>query len=174
MELKPQDLLVVLKLLAINGERWSYAILSESLAMSPSQLHSAMKRALKAQLAVNSDEGIVPNLRNLEEFLLHGIKFVFVPENSAMVRGLPTAHAASPLKEFFVENDEPIPVWPHAKGDVRGVGFSPLYKLAPDAALNDPILYELLVLVDALRGGRAREQSEAAKLIKEKIEQYGK
>lgn len=91
-----------------------------------------------------------------------------------MVRGLPTAHAASPLKEFFVENDEPIPVWPHAKGDVRGVGFSPLYKLAPDAALNDPILYELLVLVDALRGGRAREQSEAAKLIKEKIEQYGK
>lgn len=172
MVLKPQDVLVVLKLLAMGQRSWSYAWLAVQLGMSPSQLHSAVKRALAAQLAVRKGEAIVPNIRNLEEFLVHGLKYAFVPEQGEMTRGIPTGYAAPPLNKHFVSAGEPPPVWPDAKGEVRGSAFSPLYNLAPRAALSDPQLYELLVLVDAIRGGRARERNIAIKELKKRLELY--
>jgi hypothetical protein len=172
MVLKPQDVLVVLKLLAIGQRSWSYAWLAVQLGMSPSQLHSAVKRALAAQLAVRKGDEIVPNIRNLEEFIVHGLKYVFVPEQGEMTRGIPTGHAAPPLNKHFVSTGEPSPVWPDARGEVRGSAFSPLYSLAPRAARSDPQLYELLVLVDAIRGGRAREREIAIKELKKRLERY--
>lgn len=172
MVLKPQDVMVVLKLLALGRRTWGYAWLAGQLGMSPSQLHSAVKRALAAQLAVRQGEVIVPSTRNLEEFLVHGLKYVFVPDRGEMTRGIPTAHAAPPLSKHFVSAVEPPPVWPEAKGKVRGSAFSPLYKLAPLAALSDQQLYELLVLVDAIRGGRAREREIAIKELRKRLEHY--
>ena len=172
MALKPQDVLVVLKLLAMGRGSWSYAGLAGQLGMSPSQLHSAVKRALAAQLAVRKGDKIVPNIRNLEEFLVHGIKYVFAPELGEMTRGIPTGHAAPPLNKHFVPTGEPPPVWPFAGGKARGFAFSPLYNLAPRATLADPQLYELLVLVDAIRGGRAREREIAIKELKKRLESY--
>ena len=172
MALKPQDVLVVLKLVAMGHKAWSYAWLGVQLGMSPSQLHSAVKRALVAQLAIRKGDEIVPNIRNLEEFLVHGLKYVFVPEQGVMTRGIPTAHAAPPLKTRFAPSSEPPPVWPDAEGKVRGTAFSPLYTPAPRAALSDPKLYELLVLVDAIRGGRAREREIAIKELKERLSRY--
>ncbi|MDO9620597.1 MAG: hypothetical protein Q7I91_01690, partial [Moraxellaceae bacterium] len=61
--------------------------------------------------------------------------------------------------------DELPPVWPSPEGTVRGLSFSPLYRSAPEAALRDIKLHELLALADALRGGRARERKLAAELI---------
>jgi len=172
MVLKPQDVLVVLKLVALGSRSWSYAWLAVQLGMSPSQLHSAVKRALEAQLASRKGEDIVPNIRNLEEFLVHGLKYVFVPKRGELTRGIPTGHAAPPLDQYFVSSSEPPPVWPEAQGNVRGVAFSPLYSLAPGAARADPQLYELLVLVDAIRGGRARERELAIKELKKRLERY--
>jgi hypothetical protein len=56
---------------------------------------------------------------------------------------------------------------------VRGESFSPLYKSAPYAAKNDSELYQLLALVDGIRGGRAREREIAKKELKIRLEQYG-
>ena len=170
--LKPQDILVLLKLVAMGRQPWSYAALAESLGMSPSQLHSAVQRVLVARLAVKKNEDIVPNIKNLEEFLIHGLKYVFVPALGEQTRGMPTAHAAPPLVDRFVPTGEPPPVWPDAKGEERGLAFSPLYKLAPQAARGDNALYELLVLVDAIRGGKARERDMAIKLLQKRLERY--
>ena len=172
MTLKPQDILVLLKLLAVGQKPWSYASLGVQLGMSPSQLHAAVKRALAAQLAVRKGDDIVPNIRNLEEFLVHGLKYVFVPTQGAMTRGIPTSYAGPPLSKHFAASGEPPPVWPDAKGEVRGAAFSPLYSLAPQAALADPQLYELLVLIDAIRGGRAREREIAIKELKKRLASY--
>ncbi len=161
MILKPQDVLVLLKLVALGPGPWSYGGLASELGMSASEVHSAIKRAMAAGLAVQGEESIRPNIRNLEEFLLSGLRYVFVPELGLMSRGMPTAHAASPLVEKMVADDEPPPVWPDPEGEVRGMAFSPLYKSVPGAARRDPALYELLVLVDAIRGGRARERDIA-------------
>jgi len=162
MQLKPQDLMAMLKLVAMGDRPWTYASLAEQLGMSVSQLHSAIQRALTAGLAVRRDDAIVPNRPALREFILHGLKYVFVPERGGLTRGMPTAHAAPPLDAHFPDSGEPPPVWPDPEGNVRGMAFTPLYNLAPRAARADPALYELLVLVDAIRGGRARERAIAA------------
>lgn len=172
MVLKPQDVFVMLKLVALKGRPWSYADLGVELGMSVSQLHAAIKRSLSAKLAVKQNDIIRPNIRNLEEFLIHGLKYAFIPEQGEFVRGMPTAYAASPLKKYIVQPSEPPPVWPDAEGEVRGMAFSPLYKLAPKAAKSDQMLYELLVLVDAIRGGRAREIDIAVKELKQRLNDY--
>jgi len=48
---------------------------------------------------------------------------------------------------------------------MRGVTLFPIYKLVPQVAKKDKILYELLVLVDSIRDGRAREQDMEKKTI---------
>lgn len=172
IQLKPQDILVLLKLISIGQQNWSYNRLAIELSMSPSEIHAAVKRALGAGLASQRDKRITPNVRNLEEFLCHGIRYVFVVERGGMTRGMPTTHAASPLDAVFVPDSEPIPVWPDAEGSARGLSFSPLYKSVPIAAKSDPKLYELLVLVDAIRGGRARERSYAINELKQRLSRY--
>ncbi|MES9945574.1 MAG: hypothetical protein ABW080_11495 [Candidatus Thiodiazotropha sp.] len=172
MLLKPQDILILLKLVALGDQSWSYNRLAIELGMSPSEVHGAIKRVLKAQLAVHIDRVIQPNFRNLEEFLIHGIRYAFVPERGEMTRGMPTAHAAPPLSDRIVPNQEPPPVWPDPEGEARGMIFSPLYRSAPVASRNDPALYELLALVDAIRGGKARERSIAAKELTRRFNRY--
>jgi hypothetical protein len=141
--------------------------------MSPAEVHAASKRTTIAKLAVKDHDEIRPHLRNLEEFLIHGIQYVFVPERSGLTRGMPTSYAAAPL-DGCVEPDNAFPpVWPHPEGKVRGESFSPLYKSAPIAAGKDPVLYELLVLVDAIRGGRIRERNIAKKELKQRLAKYG-
>ena len=172
MVLKPQDILVLLKLISVGRNDWSYNSLSVSLGMSPSEVHAAVRRSLAAGLAVRDDDTIFPNIRNLEEFLIHGLKYVFVPDRGELSRGIPTLYAAAPLRGKYSHTDEPPPVWPDPTGIVRGMAFSPLYKSAPIAAREDHGLYELLVLVDALRGGRAREREAAAAEIKDRLKVY--
>lgn len=67
-----------------------------------------------------------------------------------------------PLRSLIAPNGDQIPVWPYEEGTERGVAFAPLHKSAPMAALRDPVFHEHLVLVDALRDGRARERALAA------------
>ncbi|MFV2057664.1 MAG: hypothetical protein ACC707_14450 [Thiohalomonadales bacterium] len=173
MTLKPQDILFLLKLIAMGKRTWSYNVLAVELSMSPSEVHAAANRALAAKLAVKVNDEIRPDTRNLEEFLLHGLQYVFVVDNGELVRGMPTSYAAAPLVTHFVSNNEPPPVWPDSEGEVRGVSFSPLYKSVPNAAKKDAKLYELLVLIDGIRGGRSRERSFATRELKIRLKHYG-
>ena len=156
MILKPQDVVVVLKLLGYDSRRPPFAHIAGELAMSPSEVHAAVKRAQAAHLF---DELFnQPNVSALEEFLIHGIKYSFPAERGGPSRGIPTCYAAAPLNRLIVSGDEPIPVWPYPEGEKRGIAFTPLYKTVPIAALRDPVLYEQLALIDAIRDGRVRER----------------
>lgn len=172
MILKPQDALVLLKLVSVSPHKWAYNTLAVELSMSPSEVHAAVKRSVAAGLANQSVPQIKPNLSRLEEFLIHGIQYVFVPDRGELTRGMPTAFAAEPLVGKIVMPDEPPPVWPDPNGPVRGQAFSPLYKAAPKAAKNDAVLYQYLVLVDAIRGGRARERDMAINELKKRFKQW--
>ncbi len=77
-------------------------------------------------------------------------------------------HAATPLREHFHQDDLP-PVWPDPNGSVRGESFGALYPSAVKAAASDQRLYELLTLVVAIRGGRARDRQQAEKLFAARI-----
>lgn len=169
MNLKPQDVLFLLKLVARGKKPWSFNKLAVDLGMSPSEVHAAAKRALAAGLALRDGGLIRPNIRNLEEFLCHGVQYVFVPDRGGLELGMPTVHASAPMDARLVADNEPPPVWPDPEGNVRGESFSPLYKSVPIAAKNDSDLYQLLTLVDAIRGGRAREQEMAKKELKKRL-----
>jgi hypothetical protein len=171
--IKPQDILVLLKLVVLGNKDWVYNKVAVELDMSSSEVHAACKRALAANLAIKQKSKITPNIRNLEEFVTHGLKYVFVAQRGEMTRGIPTAHAAAPLSGLIVGDDEPVPVWPDANGKVRGMAFLPLYKSAPQAALKDDELYQMLALVDAIRGGKARERNIALEEFKLRLNQYG-
>ncbi|WP_211231719.1 hypothetical protein [Ottowia thiooxydans] len=75
--LKRQDLLVLLKVAAHPPQRWTYAALGEALAMSASETHASVKRAVVSGLAVApAREEWLPVKPNLLEFILHGVRYV--------------------------------------------------------------------------------------------------
>ena len=61
-------------------------------------------------------------------------------------------------------------MWPHPEGTSRGQSLLPLYEKLALAAIDDPKLYELLALFDALRIGEARERELARKLLEERLQ----
>ena len=95
-----------------------------------------------------------------------------MPDRGEITRGIPTLHAGPPLSKMLVSSGDPPPVWPDPEGDVRGQSFSPLYKSVPKAARQDLSLYEILVLTDAIRGGRPREREIAVKEIQNRLKRY--
>lgn len=158
MNLKPQDVVVALKLCAYPDVRPPISIIANDLSLSPSEVHGSIGRLRASRLLHGPGLKDRPNISALEEFLIHGLKYAFPAEHSAITRGIPTSYAAEPLKsEIAMSNDLP-PVWPWAEGNTRGIGFEPLYRKVPQAALRDSELYQLLALVDAIRDGRARER----------------
>lgn len=166
MNSKPQDIVVLLKILLMD-QKVSYSALAYELSMSPSEVHAAVKRAGVAGL-IDVDSRTVKR-RPLLEFLVHGVKYAFPAVRGGVTRGMPTAHAAPPLLGLLSGEDDLPPVWPSAKGHIRGYELKPLYRTVPTAASVDSELYEILALVDAIRSGRARERKLAAEELKKRI-----
>ena len=173
MRLMPQDIVFLLKLVARGEQPWTYNSLSMELQMSPSEVHYAARRAVASRLGIKQGKKIRVHAQNLLEFLSHGIQYCFFPERGGITRGMPTAHATAPLKGQFISVNEMPPVWPDPDGEVRGESFAPLHKSVPSAAKNDERLYRLLALVDAIRGGSARERAAARKALAQDLNQYG-
>ena len=169
MVLKPQDILVALKLCTFQGQRPPFSVVASELAMSPSEVHGAVRRLQRARLVHRQELGEKPNLSALQEFLLHGVQYAFPSERGEVTRGVPTSYAAEPLKSRIASGEQLPPVWPYPEGKVRGTAFSPLYPTVPIAALRDPVLYEYLALVDAIREGRAREKRMAERELTKRL-----
>lgn len=172
MNIKPQDILVVLKWLA-SGWPGSFALLGKETGLSVSEAHAAVQRARQAGLLQPGMEG--PNRSALAEFLIHGLKYVLSVRPGRRGRGMPTGFAAPPLAEHFAVSDDEadLPVWPDPEGDRYGEEIRPICRSAPGAARRDAKLYEWLVLADALRGaGRARERELAEQMVRKRLS-YG-
>ena len=165
--LKPQDLFVLLALLARGGEVASYSELAAQTGLAASAVHSALRRAAAAGLIAYRERRPLLLKPQLREFVLHGARFSFPAVHGRLTRGVPTAYAAAPLNAVITPSADPPPVWPHKRGETRGVALAPLYPTVPDAALRDEKLYALLALFDALRSGQARERNVAQKMLED-------
>lgn len=168
MSIKPQDIVILAKLLAKSTEdNWSQNSIANELCLSPSQINSGFKRLVEAGFLMpyQSSEKTQPILQACEEFFIHGLKYVFPAKLGEVVRGIATSYAAPSLSKDIIKGSEPIPVWPYGEGDERGVALKPLYACVPESIAKhpDPLFYDLLSLIDAIRSGRARER-ELAKL----------
>jgi hypothetical protein len=156
--LRPLDIVVALTL-AIKPEAvsTSFGKLGECLGLSSSTTFESMKRLENSGLVRPGSRE--PNLRELRNFIAHGVKHAFPPELGREVRGIPTAHSGPVLKDLF-DATKPI-VWPDVGGSVRGTGLTPLYPGATRLASREPEIYSALTLVDAIRVGQARERNAA-------------
>jgi hypothetical protein len=168
--LRPQDLVVLLRLALQSGSPPGYAALGTELGLTASEVHAAVERAVVAQLAVKGADARPAVVRAaLKLFLQHGARYCFPATRGGMTRGVPTGYAAAPLKDRIRPGDDPPPVWPSASGTARGLALQPLYPSVPEAAARNPELGELLALFDAVRGGSARERALAVELLDERL-----
>ena len=156
--MKGQDIVVLAKLCDPEARTLGYAGLSSELFISASEIHASVGRLQECGL-LGSER--IPHKRNLMEFLLGGLRYVFPFRSSGtIVRGIPTAWAAPIAKEVFAI-DGAAPVWETPDGEAVGPSYAPLYPSVPKAALRSRRLYDLLALFDLLRGGRIRERTWA-------------
>lgn len=175
--LKPQDIVILLKILSTkNLEQPPQKDLATYLCMSASEIHAGIKRLELSGLlgpALRDQSRIVRTVIKsaCEECLISGVKYFFPVQLGAYTRGIATSYAAPLFEKHIMLGDDPIPVWPYAEGEHRGLALEPLYRSVPQAIAKHPDqpFYELLVLIDAIRAGRVRERNIAIKLLRERI-----
>lgn len=172
MSIKPQDIVVLAKLLAHwGGGEWSQHSIAIELCLSPSQVNAAFKRLVASGLITPYSPPAKPQpiILACKEFFIHGFKYVFPAKMGEMARGVNTSYAAPSFKNEISLGSEGSPVWPYGEGETRGVSLKPLYPTVPESVMKhpDPLFYDLLTLLDAIRSGTAREKQIAADKISE-------
>lgn len=156
--MKPVGLVVALALAARrSAPSPTYSQLGQMLGVSASTTFAAVKHLRRSGLLHPGTHD--PNLNEIMNFLVHGVKHAFPPLLGRDVKGVPTAHAGPALKKLF-DGAKPI-VWPDVHGTIRGTGLTPLYPKATELPKRNPAVYTLLTLVDAIRSGQARERNAA-------------
>ena len=123
--MKSQDIVILLKLVSLqeqeklgqfDGPEWlpsredPYSVrgLEASLGISKSEVNASINRSYASGLAVKDrDFGRAkPNRRDLCNFIIHGLKFVFPVKPGGMIRGVPTAFAAPMLESLLMAGGE--------------------------------------------------------------------
>lgn len=162
--MRPQDIVILLDII-VRQEEWTMKDISQELNISGSEVSESLQRSCVAGLIDISKKNVMRNA--LIEFLKHGLRYVFPQTPGAIVRGIPTAYSAPPLRDMIRSGDKLV--WPYPKGEERGQSVEPLYLKVVESALQNPKLYELLALVDALRVGRVRERELAAVELEKRV-----
>ena len=165
--MRPQDIVVLLKIIALKHDNWKNSDLAYSLKISPSEISEVLNRCKIAGLVDSKKRKV--HINSFKEFLIYGLKYVFPAEPGSVLRGIPTAHSASPINENISSGSD-IYVWPYAKGDQRGQAIEPLYKTLPATVKEDKLFYELLVIIDTIRVGRAREIQIAIEELEKRLQ----
>lgn len=163
--LKPQDIVILLKIIALGVQPWFHHTIAQELGMSQSEVSQSLNRSKYAGLIDDARKKV--NKIAFNEFLIHGVGYAFPQQPGALVRGILTAHSAEPLNKIIQATDKYV--WPYAKGLDRGQAIEPLYSSVVEASLKDTDLYELLTLVDAIRVGRVREKEMAKRELEKRI-----
>ncbi len=151
--MRPQDIAILLKIIAIRQHPWQLKDLASMLHISASEVSESLNRSYLAGLVDYNKKKV--SRQSLLEFLQHGLQYVFPQQPGGMANGIPTAHGHTYMKQFF-ESDVTY-VWPDIHGKSRGLVIEPLYPKQTEAVKEDETLYKLLALVDVIRVGRRRE-----------------
>ena len=160
--MRPQDVAVLMKIVALGDEPWQLAVLSNSLHISLSEISESLNRSKLAKL-IDSDKKKINRL-NFMEFIEHGLRYVFPVQVGTMVRGMPTAHSHPSIKKQIVAEMEYV--WADTKGNTLGLSIEPLYPNQLYAAKEHPAFYRLMALLDIIRVGKVREVKIALTALK--------
>ncbi len=157
--MRPQDIVILLKMIALGKSYWQSKDIAQSLYISSSEVSESLNRSYIGGLIDYNKKKV--NRQSLLEFLQHGIHYVFPEQPGSMTNGIPTAHSHPYLRQFF--DSDLLYVWADIHGKERGLSIEPLYPKQTLAIKSDETLYKLLALVDVIRVGRQREINVAVK-----------
>jgi hypothetical protein len=163
--MRPQDIVILLKIAARKNEPWYMKDLAYQLGISASEVTESLNRSVLAGLLAADKRTLMRNA--LLEFLIHGLKYVFPQKPGAMVRGMATAHSAFPLNQLISSEEQYV--WTWADGEERGFAVEALHPNVPKACRRDSRLYEILALVDALRLGKIRGKNLAIEELQKRL-----
>ncbi|MBL4651383.1 MAG: hypothetical protein JKY53_00760 [Flavobacteriales bacterium] len=163
--MRPQDVVILLKIIAKGSQSWQLSELSSSLKISISEISESLNRSQFAKLIDYKKKKV--NRQNLLEFLEHGVSYVFPQQPGSLVRGALTAHSHPFMKVNFIS--EMNYVWPDNEGKEMGLMIEPFYPKQVDAIKDDEMFYKLLALVDVIRVGKVREIKFAIGELKKMI-----
>jgi hypothetical protein len=163
--MRPQDVPILLKIIAKGHNEWLNKDLAAELFLSSSEISESLNRSLIAGLVNNEKKKV--HKQSLLEFIEYGIKYTFPTLPGSIVNGLPTAHSHPLLQNTF--SSENLFVWPDVFGEKMGQAIEPLLKSAPKASQLDNRFYGLLALTDVFRVGKSREKKVALEVIKKEF-----
>jgi hypothetical protein len=151
--MRPQDIVLLLKVLTVSTPDWQYRDLAASLYLSVSEISESLNRSHIAGLIDESKRKVYR--QSLMEFIRYGLHYVFPQVPGTMVTGIPTAHSYPFYARLF--KSEMNYAWPDDNGNIRGLAIQPLYPSVVKAVKQDEQLYKSLASIDIIRVGRTRE-----------------
>jgi hypothetical protein len=92
-----QDVALLLKICLLEGPKILSKTLADELFLPPGEVSKSLHRCEDSGLLYWSDL----EKRALLDFPAYGLRHVFPPKSGTLVRGVPTAAAAEPLKSHF-------------------------------------------------------------------------
>lgn len=167
--MRPQDVVILLKKVSAASRSITNSQMAKELGISASEVSESLERSRIARLIDSRKQRV--NILALQEFMVHGLKYIFPAYPQSKVRGIATAISAPPMNQL-IQSGKEVYVWQDSKGDLRGESITPLYKTVPMAVKEDTTLYKLLALTDVFRMGRAREIEIAKKELSAILSKY--
>jgi len=163
--LQPSDVVVLFALMS-QHDAWTLRSLADRLGVQHSKVQRALDRLAEAGLYDPDRRQVIAHAA--EEFIEHALRYLHPAREGPVVRGVPTAWAASPLKSEISSGDLP-PVWPDPRSKVRGQAVEPLDESLPRLVRRWPEVAELAALADALRLGDARSRAAAQRHLRKRF-----
>jgi hypothetical protein len=119
--MRPQDSVILLKIITLGSHPWQLKDLAQSLFISPSEVSESLNRSVQAGLIDHRKKRV--NRQAFYEFLVHGLPYVFPQEPGRISIGLPTAHAHPAFRKSIITQE--LYVWPELEGKERGAHIEP-------------------------------------------------
>lgn len=151
--MRPQDIVILLKIILLGKNDWQFQDISRSLFISGAEVTASLHRSRLAGLVDYNRKRV--NKLALLEFLQYGFPYVFPEAPGPLTKGMPTAHSHPLLQNKIISSQ--MYVWPDMEGKEYGQAIEPLYENQVKAANQDPELYAALAMLDVLRSGKTRE-----------------
>lgn len=164
--MRPQDIVVLLKLIIDSGHYIRIKDLSSKLFISASEISESLNRSSIAGLLDPSKREV--NREALIKFLEFGLPYVFPAQLGAVQEGIYTAHSESSLYLSFSSEDKLV--WADEQGKERGQAILPLYPTVLKAIKKDRLLYRMLALCDIIRIGNSADRNKAVWKLRENFQ----
>ncbi len=158
--LRPQDILILAKLVEFKGADFKQKDLAEEIGLSQSEVVHALSRLDFVSLYDKKNNRL--NRLEVIHFLENAVKYLFPLEMGDFSRGIKTGLSSKFLKNKIRGGEDLDYVWPSGNGKVKGIAVKPVFETVPQLVEENEFLMKLLNIIDIFRGRFSKRVTEVA------------